>query len=121
MARLNPGATKYNQHSVGLEYLPKRHRRKPFAVLCAESYSQAAIICTTRADTVYTMTLGNEQQLVLKIQSGDRVAFEQLMDAYEKHAFTGLLCALPGNASDAEDVAALEVFHGVYKSIRSRF
>jgi RNA polymerase sigma-70 factor (ECF subfamily) len=61
------------------------------------------------------MTLGDEQSLVKRIQSGDRAAFEQLMDAYETRVYR-LALRFTGNAADAEDVT-LEVFHGVYRSI----
>jgi RNA polymerase sigma-70 factor (ECF subfamily) len=61
------------------------------------------------------MTVGNDRDLVRKILSGDVVAFEQLMDAYETRVYR-LALRFTGNTADAEDVT-LEIFHAIYRSI----
>ncbi|HLK57693.1 MAG TPA: sigma-70 family RNA polymerase sigma factor [Chthonomonadaceae bacterium] len=57
----------------------------------------------------------DEQELVQRIQSGDKQAFESLLDAYETRVYR-LALRFTGNVPDAEDVTQ-EVFLGVYKSL----
>lgn len=61
------------------------------------------------------MTAREEQQLVKRIQSGDRHAFEQLLDAYETRIYR-LALRFTGNETDAEDLTQ-EIFLAVYHGL----
>ena len=63
------------------------------------------------------MTVGDERQLVQRIQAGEQKAFEEMMDAYETRVYR-LALRFTGSIPDAEDVT-LEIFHGVYPSVDS--
>ncbi len=57
----------------------------------------------------------NEQELVKRIQSGDRAAFKQVVDRFGKKVMN--IChRITGNRMDAEDVAQ-DVFIEVYRNI----
>ncbi len=61
------------------------------------------------------MASHEENLLIRRIQSGDRRAFEELLDAYETRVYR-LALRFTGNVADAEDVTQ-EIFLGVYKSL----
>lgn len=61
------------------------------------------------------MTAHDERKLVERIQSGDRNAFERLLDAYETRVYR-LALRFTGNESDAEDLTQ-EIFLGVYRGL----
>jgi RNA polymerase sigma-70 factor (ECF subfamily) len=62
-----------------------------------------------------TVTGQNDRLLVQRLQTGDRQAFAQLLDAYEIRVYR-LALRFTGTVADAEDVTQ-EIFLGVYKSI----
>jgi len=57
----------------------------------------------------------DDRELVRRTQSGDRQAFEQLLDRYEARIYRMALRAT-GNPADAEDVTQ-EIFLGIYRNI----
>jgi RNA polymerase sigma-70 factor (ECF subfamily) len=61
------------------------------------------------------MITGDERQLVVRIQAGDRQAFEQLLDSYETRVYR-LALRFTGCVPDAEDVTQ-EIFLAIYKGI----
>ena len=61
------------------------------------------------------MSSENERQLVHRIQAGDRLAFERLLDAYETRVYR-LALRFTSSVSDAEDVTQ-EVFLAIYKGL----
>ena len=61
------------------------------------------------------MASREENKLIQRIQSGDRRAFEELLDAYETRVYR-LALRFTGNVADAEDVTQ-EIFLGIYKSL----
>ncbi|MCS6777249.1 MAG: sigma-70 family RNA polymerase sigma factor [Chloroherpetonaceae bacterium] len=61
------------------------------------------------------MTAREERQLVKRIQSGDRHAFERLLDAYETRIYR-LAMRFTGNETDAEDLTQ-EIFLAVYHGL----
>lgn len=61
------------------------------------------------------MAARDDQQLVQRIQAGDRRAFEELLDIYETRVYR-LALRFTGNIPDAEDVTQ-EIFLGVYKGL----
>lgn len=61
------------------------------------------------------MTTRDERQLVQRIQTGSREAFEELLDAYETRVYR-LALRFTDSISDAEDLTQ-EIFLAVYKSL----
>ncbi|HSV72480.1 MAG TPA: sigma-70 family RNA polymerase sigma factor [Chthonomonadales bacterium] len=59
----------------------------------------------------------DDRELVRRTQSGDRRAFEQLLDRYEARIYRMAL-RTTGNPADAEDVTQ-EIFLGIHRSIGS--
>ncbi len=62
-----------------------------------------------------TMDAQDDRQLVKRIQTGDRQAFETLLDRYEARVYR-LALRFTNSIPDAEDVTQ-EIFLGIYKSI----
>ena len=63
------------------------------------------------------MTSQDDRYLIQRIQKGDRLAFEELLDAYETRVYR-LALRFTGSVPEAEDVTQ-DVFLGVYKNIGS--
>lgn len=61
------------------------------------------------------MTSRDERQLILRIQAGDRRAFENLLDVYETRVYR-LALRFTGSVPNAEDVTQ-EIFLAVYRGI----
>src|SRR5205807_1675133 len=61
------------------------------------------------------MSVRDERQLVQRVQAGDRIAFEQLYDAYETRVYR-LALRFTGTVSDAEDVTQ-EIFIAIHRAI----
>src|SRR3954451_4143043 len=57
----------------------------------------------------------NERQLIQRIQAGDRMAFERLLDAYETRVYR-LALRFTNSVPDAEDVTQ-DIFVGIYKGL----
>lgn len=71
----------------------------------------------TGQNATRTMTARDERTLVQQIQSGDRQAFERLLDQYEARVYR-LALRYTDSVPDAEDVTQ-EIFLALYKSIGS--
>ncbi|MBT8035918.1 MAG: sigma-70 family RNA polymerase sigma factor [Verrucomicrobiae bacterium] len=65
-------------------------------------------------DTMETSANDVDVALMLRVRSGDELAFEELIERHQ-HAIIGTVAKMLGNASDAEDIAQ-QVFIRLWKS-----
>ena len=101
-----------NEHEAQWRHALNRWTR-PLPNLAGRRH--AACAPARHRDARRDVTGQNDRLLVQRLQSGDRQAFAQLLDAYETRVYR-LALRFTGTVADAEDVTQ-EIFLGVYKSI----